>query len=133
MARGITRPSPAALFLRYWLPLLAYIATIFTVSAQPYLRPPLHFDNSDKLMHLGEYGGLGLLLYRLVHRGGWIARKDVAALAVLLAGMAIAAADENFQRLIPGRQCDLLDWLADSLGIGLAQVIGLAWTEMRGE
>ncbi len=132
MARGTTRPSPAALILRYWLPLLAYIATIFTVSAQPYLQPPLHFQNSDKIMHLLEYGGLGLLLFRLVHRQGSIQRKDVAALVVLLAGMAIGAADETFQRFVPGRQSSVLDWLADSLGIGLAQVIGLAWTEMRG-
>lgn len=129
MAGGSTRPS--GLFPRYWLPLLAYVALIFTLSAQPNLSPPMHFQNSDKLCHLAEYGGLGWLLFRLVRAMHWVRRKDAAALLVLGIGMAIAGADERFQSLIPGRMCDLFDWLADSLGIALAQVISLAWTEWR--
>lgn len=129
MAGGSTRPSEQ--FVRYWLPLIAYVALIFTLSAQPNLKPPLRFQNSDKLMHLSEYFVLGLLLFRVVRAQGWGRRRDVAALFVLLAGMAIGGADERFQSIIPGRNCSLLDWLADSLGVGLAQVISLAWTEWR--
>jgi VanZ family protein len=55
----------------------------------------------------------------------------VAALLVLGIGMAIGASDERFQLLIPGRSCDLFDWLADSLGVALAQVVSLAWTEWQ--
>jgi VanZ family protein len=129
LAGGSTRPS--GLFPRYWLPLIAYVAMIFTLSAQPHLQPPLHFQNSDKVMHLSEYGVLGLLLYRLVRAMGWASRRDVAALLVLAMGMAIGGADERFQSIIPGRSCDVFDWLADSLGVGLAQVVSLAWTEWR--
>ena len=128
---GAPSPRPSGLLLRFWLPLLAYIAMIFTLSAQPNLHPPLHFQNSDKVIHMCEYGVLGLLLYRLVRAQGWARRRDVAALIVLGAGMAIGALDERFQFYIPGRSCDLFDWLADSLGVGLAQVISLAWTEWR--
>src|SRR6266436_1096633 len=56
-------------FMRYWLPVLVYLTVIFSLSAQPNLRPPFEFQNSDKLCHLLEYGGLGLLLGRAV-RGG---------------------------------------------------------------
>jgi hypothetical protein len=129
LAGGSTRLPEQ--FVRYWLPLLAYVALIFTLSAQPHLSPPLHFQNADKLCHLGEYGVLGILLFRVVRAQGWGRRRDVAALFVLLAGMAIGGADERFQSIIPGRSCDLFDWLADSLGVGLAQVISLAWTEWR--
>lgn len=129
MSAGSTRPL--RLVLGYWVPLVVYVGIIFTLSAQPYLKVPLDFRNSDKLMHLLEYGGLGLLLFRVVRTQVWGRRRDVAALVVLLAGMAIGAADENFQRLIPGRTCDLFDWLADSLGVGLAQAVSMAWTEWR--
>ena len=129
MAGGSTRPS--GLFLKYWLPLLAYVALIFTLSAQPHLSPPMHFQNADKVCHLGEYGVLGLLLFRLVRAMHWARRRDVAALLVLAIGMAIGGMDERFQSIIPGRSCDVLDWLADSLGVALAQVVSLAWTEWR--
>jgi len=129
VSAGSTRPL--RLVLGYWVPLVVYVGIIFTLSAQPYLKVPLDFRNSDKLMHLLEYGGLGLLLFRVVRTQVWGRRRDVAALVVLLAGMAIGAADENFQRLIPGRTCDLFDWLADSLGVGLAQAVSMAWTEWR--
>ena len=129
MADGF--PRRTGLFLRYWLPLLAYVGLIFTLSAQPHLSPPLHFQNADKVCHLGEYGVLGLLLYRLVRAMGWARRRDVAALVVLGVGMAIGASDERFQSIIPGRSCDVSDWLADSLGVALAQAVSLAWTEWR--
>lgn len=129
MAGGSTRPSEQ--FLKYWLPLIAYVALIFTTSAQPNLKPPLEFQNSDKLIHLSEYFILGVLLFRLVRAQAWARRRDVAALTVLLAGMAIAGADERFQSIIPGRHLEMFDWLADSLGVGLAQLISLAWTERR--
>jgi VanZ family protein len=129
LAGGSTRPSEQ--FLKYWLPLIAYVTLIFTLSAQPNLRPPLHFRNSDKLMHVSEYFVLGVLLFRLVRAHEWARRRDVAALFVLLAGMAIGGADERFQSIIPGRSCDVFDWLADSLGVAMAQVISLAWTEWR--
>jgi VanZ family protein len=129
LAGGTTRT--ARLLFRYWLPLVAYVAVIFSLSAQPYLRPPLHFQNSDKVMHLFEYGVLGALLFRVVRAQGWGRRRDVAAFIVLLGGMAIGAADERFQAFIPGRSSDVMDWLVDSLGVGLAQALSMAWTEWR--
>lgn len=117
--------------LQFWLPLAVYVALIFTFSAQPHLTGPLRFENGDKLEHLAEYFGLGVLMLRLASASRPRPRRDVAALVTLLMGMAIAATDERFQKLIPGRQCDLTDWLADSLGVALAQVLLLAWDNIR--
>ena len=107
----------------YWLPVLVYLTVIFSLSAQPNLKPPLRFKNSDKLYHLIEYGGLGLLLGRAL-RAGLGARGALAAGAgTLVLTSLVGAADEIFQRTIPGRESSVLDWSADTAGAALA--IGL--------
>ena len=127
MARGSAGSETPTVFFSHWLPVIAYISIIFVLSAQPHLQPPLHFLNSDKLMHLCEYGGLGLLLGRAVRRSRPGRTAMWAALATLAVGALIAAGDENFQRLIPGRSCDLFDWLADCTGLTLAQIVYVAF------
>ena len=51
-------------FLRYWLPVLVYVAIIFAVSSIANLTPPVRWKNADKLSHLIEYSALGFLLVR---------------------------------------------------------------------
>ncbi len=131
MASGLHRHPGLLFFLRYWLPLLGYVGLIFTLSAQPYLQPPLHFHESDKLMHLLEYGGLGVLLISMLRASNPARPPAVSALMAVACGMAIGAADENFQRAIPGRVCDLHDWFADSAGVVLAQLGALAWARLQ--
>ncbi len=102
----------------YWLPVLAYLTAVFTISAQPDLRPPLHFTDADKLMHLGEYLVLGALLTRSLRATLRVSRPLFAGVIAIGLIVIVGAADENFQRLIPGRQCDFFDFLAD-LGGGI--------------
>ena len=114
-------------FVRYWLPVLAYVSTIFILSAQPRLQPPLHFQNSDKLMHLLEYGGLGWLFVRAL-RASQPARPWVwVSLLALGVGLGIGAGDEYFQSFIPGRESSVFDWLADGTGLTFAQLAFLAF------
>ena len=131
MASGIYRHPRLLFFLRYWMPLIGYVGLIFTLSAQPNLQPPLHFQNSDKLMHLLEYGGLGVLLLAMLRASNPSRVLWFSVVLTIVCGMTIAAGDENFQRLTPGRQCDLYDWFADSTGIVLAQ--GVAWLWARAQ
>jgi VanZ family protein len=110
----------------YWLPVLVYLTVIFSLSAQPNLRPPLQFQNSDKLCHLLEYAGLGLLLGRAL-RAGLDARPALlAAAGSLLLASLVAACDEVFQRSVPGRQASVFDWAADTLGAAIATGI-IVW------
>jgi VanZ family protein len=114
------------LFMAFWLPVLAYVVTIFTVSAQPYLAPPLHFANADKLLHLLEYVVLGLLLVRALRASLRVGRPLFAAVIAIGLVVLVGAADEQFQSFIPGRQCDVADFMADSLGGALAQLVYVA-------
>lgn len=126
MATGGTGSVPTKVFVRYWLPVLAYVALIFVLSAQPGLSPPVHFQNSDKVAHLLEYGVLGLLFARAL-RATLPARSWLfLSMLMLGAGLGIAACDEYFQSFIPGRDSTVLDWLADGTGLTFAQLAYLA-------
>jgi VanZ family protein len=122
--------SPRSARVGRWILVLLYVAVIFTLSAQPYLAPPFQFRNGDKLAHTLEYGGLAVLLVRAVRgRNGWD-RPLAGGLLALVIGLAIGAGDERFQSMIPGRDCSLLDWMADAGGSILGQ---LAYLAMRRE
>jgi VanZ family protein len=132
LASGLYGRPRLLFFLRYWLPLLGYVGLIFTLSAQPYLQSPLPFHNSDKLIHASEYGGLGILLLAMLRASNPARPRWASTLMAVLCGMTIAAGDENFQRLIPGRSCDFFDWLADSSGLLLSQGAAWLWARSQG-
>ena len=110
-------------FLRYWLPALAYVTLIITLSAQPHLKPPLDFRFADKLAHLVEYGVLGALLVRALRGTLRLRLAFAAALLAIAIGALIGAGDEYFQGFVPGRESSVLDWMADVAGITLAQMV----------
>lgn len=117
--------------MRYWLPVLVYLTVIFSLSAQPNLRPPLQFRDSDKLFHLLEYGGLGFLLTRALRARLGVHPAITVAGAALALGALVGAADETFQRTIPGREPSVLDWAADTAGVALAQGV-ILWLARSG-
>ncbi len=109
-------------FLRYWLPALAYVTLIITLSAQPHLKVPFDFRYSDKLAHLAEYGVLGLLLVRALHGSLGLPLAVTTALLAIGIGALIGAGDEYFQSFVPGRDSSVFDWMADVTGVTLAQI-----------
>ena len=111
-----------ATILIYWMPVLLYITMIVVVSAQANLTPPLKFRNADKLFHVAEYFALGLLLARAAFAS--LRGRDVLkpALLALVLGLAVGAGDEYFQSFIPGRDSNPVDWLADTMGVTIAQI-----------
>ena len=126
MFRRPPERSAFKLFIRYWLPVLAYIALIFTLSAQPYLKPPIRFPVlTDKIYHVAEYGMFGLLLSRAVRASLRVPMPLAVAMMTLALGVLIGAADETLQRFIPGRESSIYDLLADTIGVGIAQVVYL--------
>lgn len=116
-------PSPGfRLFVRYWLPALAYVALVFSLSSMPALRPPVRFPNADKVIHMTEYAILGWLLVRALRTLPPLSGALAAGLVALAIGAAVGVADELHQRSVPGRETSALDWIADMLGLSLAQV-----------
>lgn len=114
-------------FLRFWLPVLLYVALIFAASSVANLQPPQVFGSlSDKAAHAAEYGILGFLLVRAIRGTELLERSVPAGLVALIIGLAIGLSDELYQAHVPGRQSDPFDFLADSLGVAVAVVFFLA-------
>lgn len=91
------------------------MATIFYLSSQPRPALDLGFTNQDKLLHLGAYGLLSMLLLGGMSRHVSGYRPMQAATATLLAAL-YGCSDEWHQSFVPGRMLDGFDLLADTLG-----------------
>lgn len=109
------------LFVRYWLPVLAWAGLIFALSSIPSLKSGLPEPGDfvlRKLGHMVEYAVLALLLRRALWAHGLDQERNgipTAALALLYAVL-----DEYHQSFVPGREGSPRDVLIDALGIGAA-------------
>lgn len=99
-----------------YLPLIFYWILLFTLTTLPTESVPSVGVN-DKVEHLLAYFGLSFLLYlALLFQKRSIILKNYAVLFTFLVVFAYGITDEVHQLLIPGRSCELLDFLADMLG-----------------
>jgi len=83
---------------------------------------------SDKLKHFVAYLILTILLYwfyLIKNKKKDLTRKQIWFIIILTGGYGIV--DELHQLLIPGRSCDIADWLSDLAGIFLGLVIARFW------
>ena len=105
-----------SLFLRFWLPVLAYITLIFALSSVSDLPGQKLFPHMDKAAHLAEYGLLGLLIGRAFRSAGPpFVTKFWFGLAII-ATVAVGMFDEAFQSTVPGRDSSRMDFTADMVG-----------------
>lgn len=144
----VLKPRP---FLKYWLPVLAWMALIFTASndensfqhSSRILAPVLHWlfpqmpeDTvrfivliARKGAHLTVYAVLGLLLWRARRQPikndprPWNWREAGFALAIVLV---YAASDEFHQMFVPTRTAHVTDVLIDTAG-GAAGLLAMWW------
>jgi UDP-2,3-diacylglucosamine pyrophosphatase LpxH len=85
----------------------------------------------DKFAHASAFGALAFALdlaLRLTARSLPIYRRHLTVLALVAL---FAASDEWHQHFVPGRSCDIVDWLADLVGAILAlklAVLPYLWT-----
>ena len=111
---------------RAWLPALAWAGTIFFLSSRSTLPDgPDLIPHFDKVAHFGAYSLLGLLLAHAVRATGL-----PFALAVAL-GWLYGASDEFHQSFVPGRSVELLDWVADALGVLAGIYLFKLWRARR--
>lgn len=102
--------------LLVYLPLVFYWILLFTLTTLPTQSIPAVGVN-DKLEHTLAYFGLSFLLYlTLLFQKKSVMLKKYAMLFTLLIVVFYGVLDEVHQLLIPGRSCELLDFLADMLG-----------------
>jgi VanZ family protein len=124
--RGSARPGnpaqPRAPRAGRILVVLAYVGCIFALSSWKVPPPPpRRMAHLDKVAHAIEYGILGALLSWAAEGGagpGAAGRRGRIALSALL-GLGVGAADETYQRRVPGRESSLADLAADLIGAGV--------------
>jgi VanZ family protein len=142
--------SRAQKFFRYWLPVLVWMAIIFSASADsksgptssrliaPFVRffvPDISPENLDEIVfvvrkaaHVTEYAVLSWLLARALTKpatptGAWT-RK--AALAAWLVASLYSTTDELHQSFVPNREARWADIIIDSTGAALG-IVGFFW------
>jgi len=123
--------SPRPWFV-VWGPALAYAAGIFVLSAIPDMpAPPMGV--SDKTAHSTLYSGFAVTLVWGFAGGRLAGLGWRSALAAIAAASLYGVTDEFHQSFVPGRTCDVFDWMADTRGAMLvaAAALALAWIRSR--
>jgi VanZ family protein len=138
-------------FLKYWLPVLLWLALIFIgstdlMSAEHTSRiigPILRWFNPDvspetiarvqffirKVGHVTEYAILAILIWRAFRRGSsWHLKMSILFVLALFGCAILAATDEFHQSFVPSRTSSPRDVMIDVLGalIGLTICIAVA-------
>jgi VanZ family protein len=113
-----------------WAPVVAYMAALFYVSSLSSLPTPPS-GITDKHEHFFFYGILAALTVRALAHAEW--RRISFAIvvgAILIAGL-YGVSDEFHQRFVPGRNFDVLDMAADTIGAAAASCALWAWSIIR--
>ncbi len=125
-------PKPEKMFLRYRFPAILWAVVIFIASSISHIKlPKIEFIAVDKVVHMGIFYVLAILLYRAFYTPetkNIISMKRLVYSALL--SMVYGVLDEVHQLFVQGRQCDIYDMIADSLGgllAGLTIYIFLKW------
>jgi len=107
-----------------WTPPLAYMGYIFYLSSESDPLPALTAVVWDKALHATGYAALGVLLGSAFAGERW--SRTAIWLSSLLLASAYGASDEFHQSFVVGRDADVHDWIADSLG-ALVGAGAFAW------
>ena len=100
--------------------LVLYCSFIFWLSSKPTLPAPMLFTHQDKIFHMGAYFIMGILAWRFFN--DLFAKPIIVFLVSLCFSSIYGISDEWHQSYVPGREADILDWLADTLGALIALV-----------
>jgi VanZ family protein len=117
-------------FISLWLPVVAYMASIFYASSLGVL-PGAVGGISDTYLHGVAYGGLALVALRAVAGGRWARVTGVSLVTAWTITTVYGATDEWHQMFTPGRTAELRDLRNDAAGAVVALALTWAWGTMR--
>lgn len=119
--RALWLVGPAALYTLY----------LFVTGSLPHVAPPM--GAQDKVVHFVAFGLLVPLCVRALR--AWLAESSMPRKIWTSVGVssALGALLEIWQSLLPFRQAELMDWVADTAGAALAGVVmmGVVWLTSR--
>jgi VanZ family protein len=97
-----------------YIPLIIYWIILLTATSLPGNDVP-DFHVSDKIEHFTGYAVLTIFLcFTLMLQSKFQFMKKHAYIITLLMVSVYGALDELHQLFIPGRSCDIRDWIADT-------------------
>lgn len=102
----------------YKIPAILYSIMIFLLSSMPQNRiPRVEIFGFDKIVHFCEYTIYALTLMLAYTRAKRPAIYKNAFVVSVITGAVYAASDEFHQLFVAGRDCSLVDFTADTLGL----------------
>lgn len=105
------------ILMNYKLTILAVILILVLILMPASGIPSVGIPGIDKLAHCSMFGFLTLCYYGEYY---YEHRRNPKALYAMGSIAIYALLTEFMQLFVPGRACDLIDWLADVTGIILA-------------
>ena len=112
----VTGQSKLRSFFICWLPLIIYCLAIYIQSSYPGAEKIPRFAFSDKILHFGAYGLLGILFYRAYETLPLKANKRLLFLLSIGSAILYGVSDEIHQYFVPFRQADIMDVMANTIG-----------------
>jgi hypothetical protein len=112
---NVTAMNCSRRILSYWFPPIAWVVTIFVLSSLTFASHEPGFPHEDKFFHAGLFALLSMLFFFAFFYERGLRWAKAALLAILMTS-AYGATDEFHQRFTPGRNCDIRDWMADTVG-----------------
>jgi VanZ family protein len=98
------------------VPAVLIAGGIWFLSSQSILPKPKGILGFDKIQHLIAYLALTAAAAWWFPLKQWRDHPLRTALALICIGSAYGAVDEVHQYFVPGRDCNIWDWIADTLG-----------------
>jgi VanZ family protein len=112
------------------LPALVIAGGIWFLSSQSTLPIPKGILGIDKVQHLLAYLALAVGAGLWISPAMWRARRFLAFFLAVLAVSLYGIVDEIHQSFTPGRDCNVWDWAADTLGAILGAAL-MTWIRAR--
>ncbi|MDR0760827.1 MAG: VanZ family protein [Treponema sp.] len=97
-------------------PALIIAGGIWFLSSQSTLPRPKGILGFDKLQHLVAYLALAAAMGGWISSAFWQSRRFLAFFVVVVLASVYGVMDEIHQYFTPGRDCNVWDWVADTLG-----------------
>ena len=114
--------STGGKFIYYWSPVVLYLGIIFYLSSIsiPKITIPSGYD---KVIHIGEYAILAILLYRALYISISSRFLKFTGPLVIFLCFLYGLSDEYHQSFVPDRFSDLNDLMADTTGAIMGTII----------
>ena len=113
---SVTGQSKLRNFFIGWLPLIIYCLAIYIQSDYPSPAKIPTFTFSDKILHFGAYGLLGILFFRAYETLPLKANKTLLILLSIGSATLYGVSDELHQYFVPFREASIMDAVANTMG-----------------